>query len=73
MKFSSEFHIIRCLLLFQVTAEAAMFNLFRKPLESKKPSVPETEADGFVLLGECFLTLLFSGSVVSDSLRPRGL
>uniref|UniRef100_A0A8C2NEE4 UMA domain-containing protein n=1 Tax=Capra hircus TaxID=9925 RepID=A0A8C2NEE4_CAPHI len=35
-----------------VTAEAAMFNLFRKPLESKKPSVPETEADGFVLLGD---------------------
>uniref|UniRef100_A0A8C2NED4 UMA domain-containing protein n=1 Tax=Capra hircus TaxID=9925 RepID=A0A8C2NED4_CAPHI len=29
-----------------------MFNLFRKPLESKKPSVPETEADGFVLLGD---------------------
>ncbi|XP_069443614.1 UBAP1-MVB12-associated (UMA)-domain containing protein 1 isoform X2 [Ovis canadensis] len=29
-----------------------MFHLFRKPLESKKPSVPETEADGFVLLGD---------------------
>uniref|UniRef100_A0A8B9WXT3 Meiosis regulator for oocyte development n=1 Tax=Bos mutus grunniens TaxID=30521 RepID=A0A8B9WXT3_BOSMU len=28
-----------------------MFHFFRKPLESKKPSVPETEADGFVLLG----------------------
>ncbi|XP_016048074.1 UBAP1-MVB12-associated (UMA)-domain containing protein 1 isoform X2 [Erinaceus europaeus] len=29
-----------------------MFHFFRKPPESKKPSVPETEADGFVLLGE---------------------
>ncbi|KAF6301697.1 glucocorticoid induced 1 [Rhinolophus ferrumequinum] len=29
-----------------------MFHFFRKPLESKKPSVQETEADGFVLLGE---------------------
>uniref|UniRef100_A0A2K5R0M1 UBAP1-MVB12-associated (UMA) domain containing 1 n=1 Tax=Cebus imitator TaxID=2715852 RepID=A0A2K5R0M1_CEBIM len=28
-----------------------MFHFFRKPPESKKPSVPETEADGFVLLG----------------------
>uniref|UniRef100_A0A8C8TBG3 Uncharacterized protein n=1 Tax=Peromyscus maniculatus bairdii TaxID=230844 RepID=A0A8C8TBG3_PERMB len=27
-----------------------MFHFFRKPLESKKPSVPEPEADGFVLL-----------------------
>ncbi|XP_062956166.1 UBAP1-MVB12-associated (UMA)-domain containing protein 1 [Cynocephalus volans] len=26
-----------------------MFHFFRKPLESKKPSVPDTEADGFVL------------------------
>ena len=55
MKVSSEFDIIPCLLLFQVTAEAAMFHFVRKPLESKKPSVPETEADGFVLLGERFL------------------
>ena len=39
----------------QVMEEAAMFHFFRKPLESKKPSVPETEADGFVLLGERFL------------------
>ncbi|XP_015860920.2 UBAP1-MVB12-associated (UMA)-domain containing protein 1 isoform X1 [Peromyscus maniculatus bairdii] len=29
-----------------------MFHFFRKPLESKKPSVPEPEADGFVLLGD---------------------
>ncbi|XP_019585339.1 UBAP1-MVB12-associated (UMA)-domain containing protein 1 [Rhinolophus sinicus] len=29
-----------------------MFHFFRKPPESKKPSVPEKEADGFVLLGE---------------------
>ncbi|XP_046278511.1 UBAP1-MVB12-associated (UMA)-domain containing protein 1 isoform X1 [Marmota monax] len=29
-----------------------MFHFFRKPSESKKPSVPETEADGFVLLGD---------------------
>ncbi|KAM7120142.1 UBAP1-MVB12-associated (UMA)-domain containing protein 1 isoform 6-T6 [Molossus nigricans] len=29
-----------------------MFHFFRKPLEPKKPSVPETEADGFVLLGD---------------------
>uniref|UniRef100_A0A8C6EB75 UBAP1-MVB12-associated (UMA) domain containing 1 n=1 Tax=Moschus moschiferus TaxID=68415 RepID=A0A8C6EB75_MOSMO len=29
-----------------------MFHFFRKPPESKKPSVPETEADGFVLLGD---------------------
>ncbi|DAA30770.1 TPA: hypothetical protein BOS_4082 [Bos taurus] len=36
----------------KVAAEAAMFHFFRKPLESKKPSVPETEADGFVLLGD---------------------
>lgn len=36
----------------QVTAEAAMFHFFRKPPESKKPSVPEMEADGFVLLGD---------------------
>ncbi|XP_070224964.1 UBAP1-MVB12-associated (UMA)-domain containing protein 1 [Bos mutus] len=36
----------------EVAAEAAMFHFFRKPLESKKPSVPETEADGFVLLGD---------------------
>nr|XP_012803725.1 UBAP1-MVB12-associated (UMA)-domain containing protein 1 [Jaculus jaculus]XP_045015915.1 UBAP1-MVB12-associated (UMA)-domain containing protein 1 [Jaculus jaculus]XP_045015916.1 UBAP1-MVB12-associated (UMA)-domain containing protein 1 [Jaculus jaculus]XP_045015917.1 UBAP1-MVB12-associated (UMA)-domain containing protein 1 [Jaculus jaculus]XP_045015918.1 UBAP1-MVB12-associated (UMA)-domain containing protein 1 [Jaculus jaculus] len=28
-----------------------MFHFFRKPPEPKKPSVPETEADGFVLLG----------------------
>uniref|UniRef100_A0A8D0MU20 UBAP1-MVB12-associated (UMA) domain containing 1 n=1 Tax=Sus scrofa TaxID=9823 RepID=A0A8D0MU20_PIG len=28
-----------------------MFHFFRKPPESKKPSVPEMEADGFVLLG----------------------
>lgn len=33
-------------------ATAAMFHFFRKPPESKKPSVPETEADGFVLLGD---------------------
>ncbi|XP_063493156.1 UBAP1-MVB12-associated (UMA)-domain containing protein 1 [Symphalangus syndactylus] len=33
-------------------AAAAMFHFFRKPPESKKPSVPETEADGFVLLGD---------------------
>ena len=54
VRVSSELDIIWCLLLFQVTAEAAMFHFFRKPPESKKPSVPETEADGFVLLGECF-------------------
>ncbi|XP_023986100.1 UBAP1-MVB12-associated (UMA)-domain containing protein 1 isoform X4 [Physeter macrocephalus] len=29
-----------------------MFHFFRKPPESKKPLVPETEADGFVLLGD---------------------
>ena len=58
VKVSSEFDIIPCLLLFQVAAEAAMFHFFRKPLESKKPSVPETEADGFVLLGERFLGLV---------------
>ncbi|XP_077621473.1 UBAP1-MVB12-associated (UMA)-domain containing protein 1 [Crocuta crocuta] len=29
-----------------------MFHFFRKFPESKKPSVPETEADGFVLLGD---------------------
>ncbi|XP_059113352.1 UBAP1-MVB12-associated (UMA)-domain containing protein 1 isoform X2 [Peromyscus eremicus] len=29
-----------------------MFHFFRKPPESKKPSVPEPEADGFVLLGD---------------------
>ncbi|XP_029785293.1 UBAP1-MVB12-associated (UMA)-domain containing protein 1 [Suricata suricatta] len=29
-----------------------MFHFFRKSPESKKPSVPETEADGFVLLGD---------------------
>ncbi|KAM8770191.1 UBAP1-MVB12-associated (UMA)-domain containing protein 1 [Rhynchonycteris naso] len=29
-----------------------MFHFFRKPLETKKPSLPETEADGFVLLGD---------------------
>ncbi|XP_017812416.1 UBAP1-MVB12-associated (UMA)-domain containing protein 1 isoform X1 [Papio anubis] len=29
-----------------------MFHFFRKPPECKKPSVPETEADGFVLLGD---------------------
>uniref|UniRef100_A0A8C0NM23 Uncharacterized protein n=1 Tax=Canis lupus familiaris TaxID=9615 RepID=A0A8C0NM23_CANLF len=28
-----------------------MFHFFRKSPESKKPSVPDTEADGFVLLG----------------------
>lgn len=32
-------------------AAAAMFHFFRKPAESKKPSGPEPEADGFVLLG----------------------
>ncbi|KAK2489891.1 hypothetical protein MC885_005027, partial [Smutsia gigantea] len=31
-------------------AAMAMFHFFRKPPESKKPSTPETEADGFVLL-----------------------
>uniref|UniRef100_A0A8C9BCN0 UBAP1-MVB12-associated (UMA) domain containing 1 n=1 Tax=Phocoena sinus TaxID=42100 RepID=A0A8C9BCN0_PHOSS len=29
-----------------------MFHFFRKPPESKKPLVPEREADGFVLLGD---------------------
>ncbi|XP_073918421.1 UBAP1-MVB12-associated (UMA)-domain containing protein 1 [Castor canadensis] len=29
-----------------------MFHFFRKPPEPKKPSVPETEADGFILLGD---------------------
>lgn len=29
-----------------------MFHFFRKPPESKKPSVSEREADGFVLLGD---------------------
>ncbi|XP_075809976.1 UBAP1-MVB12-associated (UMA)-domain containing protein 1 [Microtus pennsylvanicus] len=29
-----------------------MFHFFRKPPESKKPSVSEPEADGFVLLGD---------------------
>ncbi|XP_010630345.1 UBAP1-MVB12-associated (UMA)-domain containing protein 1 [Fukomys damarensis] len=29
-----------------------MFHFFRKPPESKKPSVSEIEADGFVLLGD---------------------
>lgn len=48
---SFEFDIINVVFLFQV-AVAAMFHFFRKPPESKKPSVPETEADGFVLLGE---------------------
>jgi hypothetical protein len=41
--------------LFQIAAAAAaaaMFHFFRKPAESKKPSGPEPEADGFVLLGE---------------------
>ncbi|KAL1788226.1 hypothetical protein HispidOSU_015328 [Sigmodon hispidus] len=38
--------------LFQVAAVATMFHFFRKPPESKKPSVPEPEADGFVLLGD---------------------
>ncbi|KAI5149037.1 Ubap1-Mvb12-Associated (Uma)-Domain Containing Protein 1 [Manis pentadactyla] len=33
-------------------AAKAMFHFFRKPPESKKPSTPETEADGFVLLGD---------------------
>ena len=33
-----------------VTAEAARFHSFRKPPESKQPSVPETE--GFVLSGD---------------------
>ncbi|XP_058382101.1 UBAP1-MVB12-associated (UMA)-domain containing protein 1 isoform X4 [Diceros bicornis minor] len=28
-----------------------MFHFFRKPPESQKPPVAETEADGFVLLG----------------------
>lgn len=35
---------------YEVTEEAAVFHFFRKPLESKKPLVPETEAHGFVLL-----------------------
>ncbi|XP_058382081.1 UBAP1-MVB12-associated (UMA)-domain containing protein 1 isoform X2 [Diceros bicornis minor] len=29
-----------------------MFHFFRKPPESQKPPVAETEADGFVLLGD---------------------
>ncbi|XP_045683433.1 UBAP1-MVB12-associated (UMA)-domain containing protein 1 [Phyllostomus hastatus] len=29
-----------------------MFHFFRKPPESKTPSAPEKEADGFVLLGD---------------------
>jgi len=29
-----------------------MFPFFRKSPESKKPSAPDTEADGFVLLGD---------------------
>ncbi|PNI57835.1 UMAD1 isoform 6 [Pan troglodytes] len=39
-----------------------MFHFFRKPPESKKPSVPETEADGFVLLGQsCQLSSSLGG------------
>lgn len=33
-------------------AAAVMFHFFRKSPESKKSSVPEAEADGFVLLGD---------------------
>ncbi|XP_014440545.1 UBAP1-MVB12-associated (UMA)-domain containing protein 1 [Tupaia chinensis] len=40
-----------------------MFHFFRKPVESKKPSVPETEADGFVLLGDTTNT---QGMAVKD-------
>ncbi|XP_012667971.1 UBAP1-MVB12-associated (UMA)-domain containing protein 1 [Otolemur garnettii] len=29
-----------------------MFHFFRKSPESKKPSIPDTEADGFVLVGD---------------------
>nr|XP_048304902.1 UBAP1-MVB12-associated (UMA)-domain containing protein 1 isoform X1 [Myodes glareolus] len=36
----------------QIATVAAMFHFFRKPPESKKPSVSEPEADGFVLLGD---------------------
>ncbi|XP_022283101.1 uncharacterized protein LOC610321 isoform X5 [Canis lupus familiaris] len=49
---------------------AAMFHFFRKSPESKKPSVPDTEADGFVLLG-----LLVGFSVIllcSQSWVPPG-
>nr|XP_013013737.1 UBAP1-MVB12-associated (UMA)-domain containing protein 1 isoform X1 [Cavia porcellus] len=34
------------------TVAAAMFHFFKKSPESKKPSVSDTEADGFVLLGD---------------------
>uniref|UniRef100_A0A3Q2HN07 UBAP1-MVB12-associated (UMA) domain containing 1 n=2 Tax=Equus TaxID=9789 RepID=A0A3Q2HN07_HORSE len=40
------------MLLLQIAgaAAAAMFHFFRKPPESKKSPVPETETDGFILL-----------------------
>ncbi|EPQ13844.1 hypothetical protein D623_10033757 [Myotis brandtii] len=45
-----DFGVVVVVLVFVILA-AAMFHFFRKPVEPKKPSVSDTEADGFVLLG----------------------
>uniref|UniRef100_E0CYC9 UMAP1-MVP12 associated (UMA) domain containing 1 n=1 Tax=Mus musculus TaxID=10090 RepID=E0CYC9_MOUSE len=42
-----------------------MFHFFRKPAESKKPSGPEPEADGFVLLDRQ------RRHIQRDCIRPR--
>ncbi|XP_012978134.1 UBAP1-MVB12-associated (UMA)-domain containing protein 1 [Mesocricetus auratus] len=44
-----------------------MFHFFRKPPESKKPSVPEREADGFVLLGDTANEMRCKPSEAEDS------
>ncbi|EGW04072.1 UBAP1-MVB12-associated (UMA)-domain containing protein 1 [Cricetulus griseus] len=44
-----------------------MFHFFRKPPESKKPSVPEPEADGFVLLGDTANEMKCKTSEAEDS------
>ncbi|XP_051033081.1 UBAP1-MVB12-associated (UMA)-domain containing protein 1 [Phodopus roborovskii] len=44
-----------------------MFHFFRKPPESKKPAVPEPEADGFVLLGDTANEMRCKTSEAEDS------
>lgn len=48
-----------------------MFHFFRKPAESKKPSVPEPEADGFVLLGDTASEVRCKTSEAEGSQSPE--
>ncbi|XP_048949575.1 UBAP1-MVB12-associated (UMA)-domain containing protein 1 isoform X6 [Canis lupus dingo] len=52
---------------------AAMFHFFRKSPESKKPSVPDTEADGFVLLETIQVVTEKAGSKYEEEEEIRAI